>query len=307
MLLSQRGKSADSGNVRLESKQSEARLNKEQGKGGFVFKENPSHLFGETQEVETNVNVEGYDSSGETQLRKTDKDGVQPQRSNRAVEENKGNSERGDGRTKGSSKEEYDNRDFQRGIVHNVFHGTPYNFANHEKNYVDLGIHFGTEEQAKARLNKEQGNILQRDLKLENPLITQDIFGERTPEEYVKEIVKNEVQDNDRTLERRELKFDGSPQSNTTVSGREGNVIRRIYGDGGRNDTPTGEVGRSNYLRGGEVNNKSKESVDNAQRPSERGTADSRTENSRNETEVGAGELSYDDFTLDKTKNTKTN
>ncbi len=193
------------------------------GKGGFVFKENPSHLFGETQEVETNVNVEGYNSSGETQLRKTDKDGVQPQRSNRAVEENKGNSERGDGRVDRSNSEEQG--EIRQGLIRNVFHGTPYNFTSHEKSYVDWGIHFGNEEQAKTRLSNGQGNILQRDLQLKNPLITQDIFGERTPEQYVTELVeKSELSESEKevlkTAFNNFLKSDIEREARTSLIGK---------------------------------------------------------------------------------------
>ena len=171
------------------------------GKGGFVFKTDPFNLFVKTQEVETDGNIEGHDSIGTTQLRENNQNGVHPQGSNRTVEENTSDSERGQGGINRSNKEEYDNRDFQRGIVRNVFHGTPYNFTNHEKSYVDLGIHFGNEEQAKTRLSNGQGNILQRDLQLENPLVTQDIFGERTPEQYVTELLeKSELSNSEKEV-----------------------------------------------------------------------------------------------------------
>ena len=141
------------------------------------------------KEVKTDGSVEGYDSIGETQLRKVDKEGVHPQGSNTDVAENTSNSERGQRRVDRSNSEEPG--EIRQGLIRNVFHGTPYNFTSHEKRYVDLGIHFGTEEQAKKRLSNGQGNILQRDLKLENPLVTQDIFGERTPEEHITELVEN--------------------------------------------------------------------------------------------------------------------
>ena len=124
-----------------------------------------------TQEVKTDGSVEGYDSIGETQLRKVDKEGVHPQGSNTDVAENTSNSERGQRRVDRSNSEEPG--EIRQGLIRNVFYGTPYNFTNHEKSYVDLGIHFGTEEQAKTRLSNGQGNILQRDLQLKNPLITQ--------------------------------------------------------------------------------------------------------------------------------------
>ncbi len=81
----------------------------------------------------------------------------------------------------------------KNGKAINVYHGTPYTFSHFEKPYADIGIHFGTKEQAAARLKNENNKkIITADLVMKNPLVVyDDIFGERSSEEYLNDIIKN--------------------------------------------------------------------------------------------------------------------
>ncbi len=86
----------------------------------------------------------------------------------------------------------------EKGLIRGVFHGSKYKFIHFEKSYVDIGIHFGTEEQAKSRIEKWEGNIEEYDLIIHNPLYCEDIFGERTPDEYVNDLIANsELKENE--------------------------------------------------------------------------------------------------------------
>ena len=101
-------------------------------------------------------------------------------------------SERQQDKTGTLNIEKNDNKisDYEKGVVKKVYHGSPYQFEHFEKSYVDVGIHFGTEEQALSRVG-DDGVLQQRDLILKNPLECNDIFGERTPDKYVDEIIEN--------------------------------------------------------------------------------------------------------------------
>lgn len=78
-----------------------------------------------------------------------------------------------------------------KGRIKGVYHGSKYQFNSFEKSYVDIGIHFGTKEQAEARIDGEEGSVSEYDLILKNPLSCEDIFGERTPDEYVEDIIES--------------------------------------------------------------------------------------------------------------------
>ena len=103
---------------------------------------------------------------------------------------NQGDSEGTSREMRQSDGEKHDNSASQRRIVRGVFHGSKFKFSHFAKSYVDLALHFGTEKHAKARLADGEGNIVKYDLVLNNPLETEDIFGERTPEQYFDALLK---------------------------------------------------------------------------------------------------------------------
>lgn len=76
--------------------------------------------------------------------------------------------------------------------INGVYHGSPYKFSNFEKSYTDAGIHFGTKEQAESRVSdSEQSYVEEYNITLNNPLVTKDVFGERTPETLVDDLIEN--------------------------------------------------------------------------------------------------------------------
>lgn len=78
----------------------------------------------------------------------------------------------------------------KKGRIKGVYHGSTYQFNSFEKSYVDIGIHFGTKEQAEARIDGSEGNVSEYDLILNNPLSCEDLFGERTPDEYLNDLIE---------------------------------------------------------------------------------------------------------------------
>ena len=137
-----------------------------------------------------NADTGEYDSIREAQLRSTEEEGLLG-RSSEGYDTY--DSENPPGREKGNRKAvsgEYEGELPQKGIIRGQFHGTPYVFKSHEKSYVDLGIHYGTEAQAKARLADDKGSIIQGDITLNNPLVTADIFGEKAPEDYLAALIE---------------------------------------------------------------------------------------------------------------------
>ena len=68
-----------------------------------------------------------------------------------------------------------------------LYHGTAAEIDAFSPSYVDIGIHFGTREQAEARVSGiERPRMIQAGLEIKNPLyVREDIFGERMPREYL--------------------------------------------------------------------------------------------------------------------------
>ncbi len=129
----------------------------------------------------------------------------------------------------------------ERGLVKGTFHGTLFDFANHEKSYMDLGIHHGTKEQAISRLPQGEGRISQRDLIIKNPLITADIFGERTPQEYVDELVdKSQLSDKEKkTLQKsfneyrsKDMTSKASDSLADKIKSKKYQITTRVHNDG---------------------------------------------------------------------------
>ena len=103
---------------------------------------------------------------------------------------------------------------YEKGVVKKVYHGSVYQFKHFEKSYVDVGIHFGSKEQAIHRAGKD-GILKEYDLRLENPLECKDVFGERTPDKYVYDIIENSKLSENEKAELKERYID---YCNDTVS-----------------------------------------------------------------------------------------
>ena len=146
-------------------------------------------------EVHENANIGEYDSGRETQLRADEKTGIYGRGDQENVAGYQRDTEGNQGTHLSFDSQEYSDggatNGKQQGIVRNVFHGTPYRFSTFLKSYVDLGIHFGTEAQARVRAQQEPGRVDSFDLILKNPLVTEDVFGERTPEKYAAALLEN--------------------------------------------------------------------------------------------------------------------
>lgn len=77
--------------------------------------------------------------------------------------------------------------EIQKQLSKTLYHGTNADIKSFVPSYVDLGIHFGTREQAQNRIsNAEHPKFVAAKLNIKNPLyVREDIFGERTPQEYL--------------------------------------------------------------------------------------------------------------------------
>ena len=73
-----------------------------------------------------------------------------------------------------------------------LYHGTGADIAVFSPSYMDIGIHFGTREQAEARVSGiERPRMIQAGLEIKNPLyVREDIFGERSPKEYLEDLLE---------------------------------------------------------------------------------------------------------------------
>ncbi len=77
--------------------------------------------------------------------------------------------------------------EIQKQLSKTLYHGTNADIGSFVPSYVDMGIHFGTREQAQNRIsNAEHPKFVAAKLNIKNPLyVREDIFGERTPQEYL--------------------------------------------------------------------------------------------------------------------------
>lgn len=130
-----------------------------------------------------------HDSVRETQLRENEEARIHGRGNQADTVGDSGNPSRGTRKDISADEKVSGDREGAR-RVNGVFHGTTYQFSEFLKSYIDLGVHFGSESQARARAT-DDGYIMKRDLILKNPLKTKDIFGERTPREYVIELIEN--------------------------------------------------------------------------------------------------------------------
>lgn len=77
--------------------------------------------------------------------------------------------------------------EIQKQLSKTLYHGTNADIKSFVPSYVDLGIHFGTREQAQNRISDaEHPKFVAAKLNIKNPLyVREDIFGERSPQEYL--------------------------------------------------------------------------------------------------------------------------
>ena len=217
----------------------------------------------------------------------------------------------------------YDNLDFSQDIVDGI------NFLQNAKkaglsvenfsNQLTIGDNTSDVSKAIAYIFEQKNRGAKQATLLFNHLF--DIIMEKDPNQ-LSFLSDTKVPTKERVLDEAIDKYNNDEQrTGETVSiseriipqGREesarendtGGIIDNV--ESASEPTPVG----SESDRAGEQQGYVKEATvvggnESTSRPSENGTADSRTENITDEAEVGAGELSYDDFTLDKSKNTKT-
>ncbi len=155
---------------------------------------------------ESHADTGKHDSVRTTQLRENEKTGIYRRTNQENAPRYTRHTEGEKGGNLPSYPRENDGDIPKRGIIKSVFHGTPYRFKAFLKSYIDIGIHFGTKAQAEARLSDVKGHIDEFDLRIENPLVTKDIFGERVAEQYAEEILQEaNLSENEKTVFQKEL------------------------------------------------------------------------------------------------------
>ena len=198
------------------------------------------------KEDTVNGTVGEYGFSRETDSGADEKAGVLGGRDKEASARNEERSERDHRQTAQNNLGEDDNQsvgrsDASKGKIRSVYHGTPYNFKEFKPSYTDLGIHFGTEEQARRRLANDGGRVEAFDLILSKPLPVEDIFGERTPERYVEELLgKSELSNAEKERLRQEfdqyLRSDIETEAVTSLDAKLSNdhyqIKTEIHNDG---------------------------------------------------------------------------
>ncbi len=143
------------------------------------------------EEGERYADTGKYDSVRETQLRTNEETGIYGRRNQKDATGNPSDTKGNQGTPLPLDRRENDGDIPKRGIIRSVFHGTPYRFKTFFKSYIDIGIHFGTKAQAEARLSNENGHVDEFDLRLDNPLVIKDIFGEKMAEQYAAAVLRD--------------------------------------------------------------------------------------------------------------------
>ncbi len=160
----------------------------------------------QTDEVNNYGDTRKHDNIGETQLRQNEEDGVHGRGDQKDLVGDSEYSGRTDGKAQSIDRRSVKGEPHQQGSIKGVYHGTPYQFTKHEKSYIDLAIHYGTLEQAQKRISGAGGRVIESELLLSNPVVAADIFGERTPAQYVEALLsESDLTENEKVILEREF------------------------------------------------------------------------------------------------------